>query len=83
MALGFGINKAKAADSNSNDTTMEKDTKLQTGDGYQDAERQSDEDASISIGKQIALEADNAIQYRTCSWQKVRSAFPASLHPVA
>lgn len=35
-----------------------------------DLERQSDEDASINVGKQIELEAGNAIQYRTCSWQK-------------
>lgn len=25
------------------------------------------------LGKQIEMEVDNAIQYRTCSWQKVRS----------
>jgi hypothetical protein len=29
-------------------------------------------DASVSIGKQMELEAGNAIKYRTCSWQKVR-----------
>lgn len=29
----------------------------------------------MSIGKQMELEAGNAIQYRTCSWQKVRSPF--------
>lgn len=26
-----------------------------------------------SVGRQIELEAENAIKYRTCSWQKVRS----------
>src|SRR5215471_10406644 len=26
----------------------------------------------ISVGKQMELEAKNAIKYRTCSWQKVR-----------
>jgi hypothetical protein len=25
----------------------------------------------ITVGKQMELEAGNAIQYRTCSWQKV------------
>nr|OQO21896.1 hypothetical protein B0A51_10988 [Rachicladosporium sp. CCFEE 5018] len=30
----------------------------------------SDTDASVSIGKQLELEAGNAIKYRTCSWQK-------------
>lgn len=27
-------------------------------------------DASFTIGKQIELEANNAIRYRTCSWKK-------------
>lgn len=30
----------------------------------------ADSDASITIGRQIELEANNAIKYRTCSWQK-------------
>jgi len=30
----------------------------------------SSTDVSVSIGKQMELEADNAIKYRTCSWQK-------------
>lgn len=30
----------------------------------------SDDSGSDILGKQIELEADNAIQYRTCSWQK-------------
>lgn len=48
-----------------------------------DAEKQAiekDVDASsvsaqseVSVTKQIALESENAIKYRTCSWQKVRS----------
>ena len=28
-------------------------------------------EVDISIGKQVEMEAGNAIQYRTCSWQKV------------
>jgi hypothetical protein len=35
-----------------------------------DAEQDSDTDTSVSIGKQMELEAGNAIQYRTCSWKK-------------
>lgn len=31
----------------------------------------SDDSGSDILGKQIEMEADNAIQYRTCSWQKV------------
>lgn len=30
-----------------------------------------DSDSSVSVGAQIELEKENAIQYRTCSWQKV------------
>ena len=28
-------------------------------------------DPSVSVGKQMELEAGNAIKYRTCSWKKV------------
>lgn len=31
-----------------------------------------DTSEDISVGKQMEMEADNAIKYRTCSWQKVR-----------
>lgn len=31
---------------------------------------ESDTDSSLTIGKQIALEVNNPIKYRTCSWQK-------------
>jgi len=31
----------------------------------------SDTDSSISVGKQMEMEAGNAIKYRTCSWPKV------------
>lgn len=31
----------------------------------------ADTDVSVSVGKQMELEAGNAIKYRTCSWQKV------------
>jgi len=30
----------------------------------------TDSENSISIGKQVEMEAGNAIKYRTCSWQK-------------
>ena len=73
MALGLGSKKASSPTNPNNPTTTEKDAK-QTGvfGRDSDTERQSDEDASINVGKQIELEAGNAIQYRTCSWQKVR-----------
>ena len=31
----------------------------------------SDASSGISIGKQMEMEAGNAIKYRTCSWPKV------------
>lgn len=31
----------------------------------------SDSDSTLSVGKQLELEATNSIKYRTCSWQKV------------
>jgi hypothetical protein len=31
-------------------------------------------DTDISVGAQIELEKENAIQYRTCSWPKVRTS---------
>ena len=32
---------------------------------------ESDTDSTLSVGKQLELEATNSIKYRTCSWQKV------------
>ena len=31
----------------------------------------TDDDSVMSVGKQMEMEASNAIKYRTCSWQKV------------
>jgi hypothetical protein len=31
----------------------------------------TDDSSGISVGKQMEMEADNAIKYRTCSWPKV------------
>jgi hypothetical protein len=36
-------------------------------------------DSDISIGKQMEMEAGNAIKYRTCSWQKVRYSISSRL----
>ena len=33
-----------------------------------------EDEGSISVGKQMEMEADNAIKYRTCSWPKVLSS---------
>lgn len=31
----------------------------------------ADVESAVSVGKQLQLEAENQIKYRTCSWQKV------------
>jgi hypothetical protein len=36
-------------------------------------------DSDVSIGKQMEMEAGNAIKYRTCSWKKVNTSF-VSIH---
>lgn len=36
----------------------------------------SDAESANSVGKQLQLEAENQIKYRTCSWQKVNRTFP-------
>lgn len=36
-----------------------------------------DSSSEESVGRQIAMESDNSIKYRSCSWQKVRYPHPA------
>ena len=36
----------------------------------------SDVESAVSVGKQLELESENQIKYRTCSWQKVNRMFP-------
>lgn len=40
-------------------------------DQVNDAQEAVESDSNASVGRQIELEAGNAIKYRTCSWQKV------------
>jgi hypothetical protein len=35
------------------------------------ASSDTESENSVSVGKQLQMEAENAIKYRTCSWQKV------------
>jgi len=76
MALGFG-KKAQKADSvekgYSPDLSKEKDEyDVENAGGERRASLipQDSDDASFDVGKQIEMEAENAIKYRTCSWQK-------------
>ena len=75
MALGFGTKKADEAGVNNDVKGPEDvyDPENQNADGRRRLSRVGDDNSStLSVGKQIELEADNAIKYRTCSWQKVR-----------
>lgn len=78
MALGmFAKNKAKETHSQSSDerkvTQPEKAYDAEAGLGGRSGVRDSS-DESFTIGKQIEMEAGNAIKYRTCSWPKVNLA---------
>ena len=53
-----------------NQTDIEKDGR-KGGVGGRLRGSSVDEDAMISVSKQMEMEAGNAIRYRTCSWQKV------------
>lgn len=92
MALGL-FSKAKTADSNSSNDekfhSKDRDydpemigagTNRLADPAQRDVERGVDSSSESSIiGKQLAMEADNAIQYRTCSWQKVRPSSRSDL----
>lgn len=77
MALNYS-EKTTAVDNpntnlnNNNHDLFGKDAEKQSLDnGRRGSNMDSSDEASVSVGKQIQLEAGNAIQYRTCSWQKV------------
>jgi hypothetical protein len=82
MALGFlsSREKADSADNsdsyfnNSPDPTKDKhDYDVEGAGGARRSSLlpQDSSDASFDVGKQIELEAENSIKYRTCSWKKV------------
>ncbi|KAI9727536.1 MAG: hypothetical protein M1828_006478 [Chrysothrix sp. TS-e1954] len=48
--------------------------KAKVGSSLANIHPDNDSEHSVSVGKQLEMEADNAIKYRTCSWPKV---FPA------
>lgn len=81
MALGFFGKGSKAqGDNHSNSSNEERiskpeksyDAEAGLGRIEDPSRRDVDEGDSITIGKQIEMEAENAIKYRTCSWPKVR-----------
>ena len=42
----------------------------------------SDTDSGLSVGAQIDLEKENAIQYRTCGWKKVSLYLDFGIRPL-
>lgn len=80
MALGFLGKKsgdARSDSSNSNDHTKNEKTDIELGRGGTLDDDSSD---SMTVGKQMEMEAGNAIKYRTCSWPKVRRLPKNSRH---
>jgi hypothetical protein len=71
MAIGlFGSSGDAHRDSNSsNDVKDDVELGRLEKPSRKDIDDSSDE--SITVGKQMELEAENAIKYRTCSWPKV------------
>ena len=77
MALGLFGAKANSADAHSNSSSSnekyhkDKNYDPETVVPGETHLNDNGSDASLTIGKQMELEADNAIKYRTCSWPKV------------
>ena len=67
--------KASPSDKNSQSSTSEQDKnnydpEAAVAKGITAPTSDDNSDASFTIGRQIELEANNAIKYRTCSWKK-------------
>lgn len=75
MAVELSSDQQASADQYSQSSEHRKATKpekgydTETGLGGPSASRDNS-DASLAVGKQIAMEAGNDIRYRTCSWPK-------------
>jgi hypothetical protein len=71
MAIGLFGSKGGDVRNNSNSSHEQKTADPELG-GREKSDTRADDssDNSFSVGKQMELEADNAIKYRTCSWQK-------------
>jgi hypothetical protein len=71
--FGGKASPTDATSQNSNEKVAlekEKSYDAEAAGGILPTSADTDSDASITIGRQIELEANNAIKYRTCSWQK-------------
>jgi hypothetical protein len=76
MAIGLFGSKGDNARKDSNSSSdVKKDPELGRIEKPARTDLADDDDGSdpsFTVGKQMELEAENAIKYRTCSWQKVR-----------
>lgn len=59
-----------SSDKVSNDREKNYDPEAAAAKGITAPTNDDISDASITIGKQIELEANNVLKYRTCSWKK-------------
>lgn len=73
MALDVGVKGEKLDSSEKQFSGPSHDPENPTGRRMSriDKPLDSDTDSSLSVGKQIEMEASNAIKYRSCSWPKV------------
>lgn len=69
----YGAGGGFASDPEKGDTKVRKMSRI--GGPIPGIVGDSDIESTISVGKQVELEQSNAIKYRTCSWQKVWTAF--------
>ncbi|OAK98933.1 hypothetical protein IQ06DRAFT_225593 [Phaeosphaeriaceae sp. SRC1lsM3a] len=69
MAIGLFGSKGNASPDRNSSSEEKKDVEL-GGLAHGRGITADDSDESITVGKQMEMEADNAIKYRTCSWQK-------------
>lgn len=71
MAIGLFGGNAKRSSSSDDDKNIKNEKDAELGRIEDPSRRDMDTDSDrFSVGKQMELEAENAIKYRTCSWQK-------------
>jgi hypothetical protein len=71
MAIGLFGSKGDDARSNNSSNDVKDDVELGRLEKHSRKHMDDSSDQSITVGKQMEMEAENAIKYRTCSWPKV------------
>jgi hypothetical protein len=70
MAIGLFGSKGNAHKNSTSSDDKKNDPELGGYEKSRPGDMDDSSDNSITVGKQMELEAENAIKYRTCSWQK-------------